>query len=303
MNKLYDYLKNIFFILILLQIAPPLIKGIKKQYSKLLEPRTKVASIRIKGVITSSGKHRKYLAKYFKDKDIKAVMLRIESPGGAAGSGQNLYQDLLTLKQEYPKPVVVLVENICASAAYYIASAADWIIVAPSSLVGSIGGYLAPQFKVKDLLKSWNIDVNVIGAGKYKTVGNPFTPSTPEGIALLQSVVDDTYEQFTTDIATARKLSLKKADQWANGKIFTGKQALGHKLVDQLGSYFDAVSWIKKHAGIKKEIEWIKPPKASIWKKLIGEDDDGDDDDESLLSECTEHIAQKIYNLMIYKSI
>jgi protease IV len=301
MNKLYDYLKNIFVILILLQVAPALIKSINKQYSKLIEPGTKVASIKIKGIITDAAKYRKDFEKYFQDADIKAILLRIESPGGAAGSGQSLYLDLLHLKQKHPKPVLVLIENICASAAYYIASGADWIICAPSALVGSIGGYLPAQFNVKDLLKNWNVDVNVIGAGKYKTIGNPFTPSSPEGVALLQSIADDAYEQFTHDIATARKLSLKDIDDWANGKIFTGKQAYTHKLVDQLGSYLDAVTWIKKHAGIKNNIEWVKPPKQTLINKILGENDD--EDDNSLLSECVSTIAQKVYQLMMYTSI
>ncbi len=301
MNKLFSYLKNIFLLLIFLQIAPSLLKNVKKQYSKLYETQTKVGMIKIKGVLSSSWKHRKYLTKYFKNDDIKAILVRIESPGGAAGTGQVLYQEIMRLKQEYPKPIVVLVENLCASAAYYVASATDWIICAPSSLVGSIGGYLPPQFKVKELLKEWRIDVDVISAGKYKTMGNPFTPTSEEQRAFMQDIADDAYEQFITDIATARKLSLTSADSWADGKIFTGRQAHQHKLVDYLGSYVDAIRWIKEHAPIKGRIEWVKPPKESLFKKWLQEDDD--DDDDSLLSDLADAIIEKLYLRTAYSAI
>jgi len=210
--------------------------------------------------------------KFFKNKEIKAIVLDINSPGGAAGSSQALYTEIMHLKVAHTKPVVALTYNLCVSGAYNIAIAADYIIAAPSALIGSIGSYIN-QFKINEFLNQWHIQYEIEKSGAYKSALNPFTQSTPQQQEMLQQLADNCYQQFIKDVACRRKLSLKNASEWANGRIFTGTQALKNGLVDEIGSEFNAAQKIKELALIEHEIEWIKPTYPSLFKKLFTSQD------------------------------
>src|SRR5690348_8743600 len=112
--RFYDYLKNILLVLVILQIAPILIRGIISQYKDLLEPKTQVGVLHLKGTLSDAAPYIKNLQKLFKDSEIKAILLKVECPGGAAGTGETIFNEIQALKAEYPKPVVALVENVCA---------------------------------------------------------------------------------------------------------------------------------------------------------------------------------------------
>jgi len=270
MATFFDYLKNIFLIILILQIAPPLVRNIIQQYSKMLEPQTKIGYITIKGFLCDSQYYVRYLKKFFSNDDIKAILLRIDSPGGAAGSSEAIAHEIDILKKEHPKPVITLTENICTSGAYYIASSTDYIIAAPSTLVGSIGTSIPYQFKIKDILEKLDIKYYSITAGKYKNTTDPLVEMTSEKKALLQELADDSYQNFLQYVTNNRsQLSLDEADTWANGKIFTGNLAHKHKLIDKLGSLSDAISIIKERAIVEGEIEWIKPEKSSSLLSLL----------------------------------
>ena len=275
--KFFDYLKNIFLILIIVQLAPVLFESIKKQYAKYLSPQTQVAVIGVKGVLYNSAHYNKYLTKYFKDKDIKAILLKIESPGGAAGTSSAIYSEIMQLKKEYPKPIITLVENVCASGGYYVASATDYIIAPGSSMIGSIGAAFPSIFQLKNFIEYYNVHNISLKAGEYKNTGNPLVDMTPQETALLQSVLDDSYAQFTQDIAIARHLSLDTKKAWAEGKIFTARQAHELKLVDELGSAYNAIAYLKKVVKIEGDIEWIRPPAKSPLSVLFGETSSEDD--------------------------
>jgi len=292
--SLFDYLKNIFFILIILSIAPSLIQNIIKQYSKYIDQKTQVAVIPVKGVLYDSSKLCKNLHKYFKDDDIKAILLKMECPGSAAGTGQAIYNELLALKKEYSKPVVVLVENVCASGGYNIACAADHIIAPSSAIIGSIGTVFPNLFQLKEFINQFKIGYTTIASGQYKTSTDPFSDLTPEQTALLQGVSDDAYNQFVEDVAQARKLSLTKANEWANGKIFTARQALALGLIDELGSANNAEKEIKKLALIEGEIEWVHPPKKSPLMNLFGQESPSDDN--SMFSRMINQICATLEN-------
>lgn len=268
--KLFDYIKWIFLLLIFLQFAPTIFKGIKENYKHLTTERTKVGKVDIKGTIQSSEHTIKHLKTYFKNKSIKAIFLNIESPGGTAGTSQAIFSEIQALKKKHMKPVICFAENVCASGAYYIACAADSIIATPSAFIGSIGVYIAhPQFK--EFIEQYNIKYNIIKTGTYKATGSPFLEETPEQRAMLQSLTDDTYNQFTSDVAQNRqKLSLKNVSKWANGKIFTGKQALQLGLIDKVGSLSTVEQEIREKAPIKGEIEWITAPQPSLYQKFFG---------------------------------
>lgn len=255
--RFYDYLKNILLILFILQIAPVFIRSILSQYKDLLEPKTQVGVLPIRGNITEASPYIHSLQKLFKDSEIKAILLKVECPGGSSGTGETIFNEIQALKAEYPKPVVVLVENVCASAAYWISCAADHIVSPSTAIIGSIGAYFPYLFQLKGLLETYNIQYKAIKAGTYKTVGDPFVEMTEKEQALLQQVINDSYVQFTKSVAQCRKLSLTKLADWADGKIFTGAQAKEMGLIDEIGSLHQAVQAIKAKGSIEGEIEWV----------------------------------------------
>lgn len=280
----FDYLKNIFIILIFLQIAPILIRSIKNQYSKMLMPRSKVGLIRIRGILYNSDYYNRYLNKFFKDPSIKAIMIKMDCPGSASGTAQAIFNEILMLKREYDKPIITLVENISASGGYYIACATDAIISPPSAIIGSIGSAFQYLFQLKEFIENYKIKYKAITAGKYKTSTDPFVDMSADQETLLQQVLDSSYEQFAEDVAKHRKLSLKDKEKWAEGKIFTASQALELGLVDSLGSAYLATQIIKEKALIKEEIEWIKPPRKTGLLKWFGGQDASEEEDSSMFN-------------------
>jgi len=271
MKKITSYLWGFFLLLIIINAAPRLFKSIKEQYTDMLKPKSKVARLKINNTIYETEFYQRNLEKFFKNEAIKAILLEIDSPGGAAGSSQALYNEIIHLKTEYKKPVVVITYNLCASGAYNIAISADYIIATPSALIGSIGSYIN-QFKVGELLEKWNIHYQIEKSGDYKAALNPYTPSTPEQTQMLQQLSNNCYQQFTEDVACRRKLSLKNVAAWANGRVFTGNQALKKGLIDEIGSEYNAIQKIKELALIEREIEWVKPSYPSLFSKLFGQE-------------------------------
>ena len=274
----FDYLKTFFLVLIILQVAPPLFMGIKKQYGRYLEPHTQVGLISLKGLITDAGPSIKSLQTFFKDNDIKAILLKIDCQGSASGSGESIFNELNALKNEYRKPVVALVENVCASGGYHIACAADYIIAPGMALIGSIGVTLPYLFQLDGFIAQHNVGYVNVKAGKYKSATDPFVAITEEEKAELQKVVDDSYEQFVENVATSRKLSIADAPQWANAKLFSGRQALKLGLIDEIGSVHNAISVLKNKALIEGEITWVRPhEKSSLWRMISGRETEEDD--------------------------
>jgi protease-4 len=273
----FDYIKNIFMLLIFLLFAPGIFEGIRTQYGIFVSPKTHVGVIKIQGDLCHSAWLTKQLHAFFSNNDIKAVLLTIESCGGAAGTGQAVAREILTLKKKYPKPVIALTENMCASGAYYIASATDYIISSGQALIGSIGSCIPHLFQLNDFLQKHAIGYTLIKSGTYKASTDPFVTLNDESKAHLQSVVDNSYEQFIEDIAHNRKLALQNASLWADGKIFTGKQAKELNLVDELGSASQAIAYIKDKQLIDGDIEWIQAePEGSFLQRLFNGSAAGD---------------------------
>lgn len=268
--KISDVLKNIFFFIIILQFAPIVITSLKKGAQNIFEPRTKVGVITIKSVLTDSSWYTTYFNTYFRDKEIKAILIKMECPGGAAGTANAIHDTIQALKKEFPKPVICLVENICASGGYYIASTSDAIIAPATALIGSIGSTFPYAFQLKDLMEKWNIGYIPLKAGTYKNAANPFVAMTPEEQGLLQGILDDSYRQFAQDVASNRHLVLGEVTLWGNGKIFTAYQAHKLGLVDELGSAYAAEKVLREKAHIEGKIEWIKPPVQSTLSRIFG---------------------------------
>jgi len=272
MAKMTDYLKNIFFLLLFLQITPPLIRSVMKQYSKILEPRTQVGFLQINGILYNATYYIRQLKRYFKNQDIKAILLKIECPGGAAGTAEAIAHEIIQLKKEYPKPIICYSENVIASGGYYVGAATDRIITSPSTLTGSIGVTIPYQFKLDQFIEQFKIKYKAIKAGEFKDATDPFVASTPEQTQMLQELATDSYENFTQFVAKQRqKLSLDKKAEWANGKLVTGSKALKLGLIDQIGSQFVVIEEIKKRGIIEGKIEWVKPQPEGGWFQLFGD--------------------------------
>jgi len=303
--KFTEHLKTLFFLLIFLQFAPILITNIKRQYERILIPKTKVGLIKIKGILYNADSHNKYLNKFFKDPNIKAILIKMDCPGGASGTAQLIHQEILSLKKKYHKPIVTLVENICASGGYYIACATDHIITPPSAVIGSIGTSFQYLFQLQEFIEQYKIKYKSMTAGKYKTTTDPFINITPEQEKLLQSVLDNSYEQFISDVSKNRKLTLKTKDKWAEGKLFTGNQALALGLIDTIGSPYIATQIIREKALIdeKEDILWVKPPKKTGFAKIFSQEEP---DESSMFSSSflfTKQIVSFLENQFIKKRI
>jgi len=299
----FDYIKNVFIILIFLQIAPSLVKNIKKQYGKLITPKEKVGVIKMTGILYNSDHYNKYLHKYFKDNTIKAILLKMDCAGGAAGTAQSIFTEIQKLKKKYNKPIITLIENIAASGGYYVACATDYVIASPSSIIGSVGSTFQYLFQLHEFIEQYKIKYKSVAAGKYKTTTDPFIDMTPEQEALLKEVLTSSYDQFAADVAKNRKLTVKDRENWADGKIFTGSQALKLGLIDALGSPYLAIATIREKAMIEedKEIEWVKPPKKRGLLGLFGQD--SDNSEESMFTKFMTEFCVFLENRYLKKTI
>lgn len=279
MAKFQEYLKNIFWVLLILQFAPSIFQSLSKQWSDHVEPKNKVGLVVINTMISGSTVLNKQFTKLFKDPEIKAILIKIDSGGGAAGSSDAIFKEILNLKQQYQKPVVAYAENVCASGAYQIACASDYIVATGSALMGSIGSRFPTIFKLKELVQNYKIQPYTIASSDYKGSLDPFTDFTDEQKKMLQAMVDDSNNQFVQAVAQQRHLNIADKSNWAEGKVFTGNEALRLKLIDEVGNQTTALNFIKKqilHAD--REIELVRIPGPSRFQQWLhpqeGEDDD-----------------------------
>jgi len=272
-NGFFNLIKNLFFLMLFLQFLPSFIGSLKTTYEDIASPKAHIGYLSIKDEIKDSTYYVKQINKFLESSDIKGLILKINSPGGYPGSSQAIFNELKKFKKS--KPIVALIENVGASGGYYIAAAATTIIANPSSLVGSIGVLMQlPNFT--HLLESWKVNVRYVQSGDFKTAGSSVKDLTPQEEAYLQKLSDNNYRQFVKDIAGARNLSTKDHKLWADGKVFTGDQAIKLKLIDKLGSFSDARDEIKKLAKIENDIKLIHPTRpSSLMRLFAGEEEYG----------------------------
>ena len=299
MAKISEYLKIFFIIIVLLQIAPPILKNIKQQWLDNLDPKNLVGLVHINKPIYGAQCYNVQLVKYFKDPEIKAILLKIDCPGGASGASQAVALEILELKKLYPKPIVTYSENVCASGAYYIASMTDYIVTTGSCVVGSIGSKICTQFKLKELLTDYKVSTVSISSGSYKNVLDPFVDITDDQKVMLQQIADDSYLQFAIDVSRQRHVPLQNKDVWANGKLFSGSEALKLKLIDAIGNQSTAIDYIKQNIlHSDREISFVKTAQPSVWSQLFNQDSDEDDSQCSISDKfCQSFVRafQKLY--------
>ncbi len=231
-------------------------------FQKNIPLKGKVALVRIEGVILDSKNTVEEIKEHEKDSSIKAIILRIDSPGGAVAPSQEIYSEVK--KTAAKKPVVVSMGSMAASGGYYIACPATRIIANPGTLTGSIGVIMEIP-NVEGLLTKIGVKTEVIKAGKNKDIGSAFRAMKPEERELLQGVMDNVHEQFIKAVAEGRKLKIEDVREIADGRIFTGEQAVEKGLVNELGTLDDATKIAAKLGGIKEEPEVvIKKDKVSF---------------------------------------
>ncbi len=231
----------------------------------------RVGLIEIKGAIVSSQDTVKQIKDWRKDSTIKAIVLRIDSPGGAVGPSQEIYREIR--RTIATKPVVVSMGSVAASGGYYIASAANHIVANPGTITGSIGVIIHFP-NLRELFGKIGYQMVTIKSGQFKDIGNPSREMTPEEKELLQSTIDETYRQFVRDVALARNLPEDRVREVADGRIIMGEKALELKLVDQLGNFEDAVAKAGELAKIAGEPEVVKAKKSkfSLLDLILGSD-------------------------------
>jgi len=227
----------------------------------------KIAIVEVKGVITQSSGIIEELQQYLEDEGVKAIILRIDSPGGGVGPAQEIYREIIKIKRK--KKVVTSMGSVAASGGYYIACASDLIVANPGTITGSIGVIM--QFSnFEELLKKIGIKGVVLKSGEHKDIGSPFREMTPEEKRIMQEVLDNVHQQFIQAVAEGRKLDRSKVVQIADGRIMTGEQAKNLGLVDQMGNLQDTIDITAKLVGIVGKPNVLYPKRRiSIWELLM----------------------------------
>jgi len=233
--------------------------------------KEQVGVVEVKGLIADSRAVIKQLDRYERDPHIKAIVVRINSPGGAVGPSQEILREIEKVRKK--KKVVASLGTLAASGGYYIACGANLIMANRGTATGSIGVIM--QFtNVEALTKKIGLDFFNLKAGRYKDVGSPFRSMTKEEQAYMQGLIDNIYQQFLNDVARNRKIPLAKMRQIAEGKIYTGEEAKAVGLVDEFGNLPDAIQRAGQLGGIKGRVEAVYPEKEgfNLLRLLLGQD-------------------------------
>jgi len=220
----------------------------------------KIGVIDVEGVILDPRTVVKQLREFRRDDSIRAIILHVNTPGGGAAASQEIYSEVRRIRDEKKKKIVASIETLGASGGYYISAATEKIYADPASIVGSIG-VISQWVNYEDLLKWAKLKDVTFKAGALKDTGNPARPMTPEEKAYFQSLINDMHGQFISAVAEGRKLKMDDVKKLADGRVWTGQQALPLKLVDQIGDFRVAVEETAKAVGIKGEPTLVHPEK------------------------------------------
>ncbi len=228
----------------------------------------KIAVISIQGVLTSSTETIRQFKQYEENEDVKALVLRIDSPGGTVVAAQEIYAEILKLREN--KVVLASMGNVAASGGYYVASATEEIVANPGTITGSIG-VISEYPNIEQLMKKVGLRSEVLKSGRFKDLGNPMREMTEEEKQLLQDLIDNIHRQFIRDVALGRGRTIEEIELLADGRVFTGEQAKENGLVDRLGNFQDALDRAAELAGIEGKPVILYPEKKrkKIWEYLV----------------------------------
>lgn len=234
------------------------------------ENKPHLVLLRIEGPILSGETYLKSIERISKGDNCKGILLRMDSPGGAVGASQEVYSALKALKVKKHIPIVVSYGNIAASGGYYISLAGDKIFSNRGTLTGSIGVIF--QFpEASELMKKIGVNLTTVKSGALKDVGNYARKSTPDELSYLQSVIDNTYEQFVGDVLANRKIKRAELLKVADGRVLTGLQAYAVGLVDTLGGLSEAKQYLETQTQLGADASYIQEPPAKNWVENLTE--------------------------------
>src|SRR6202167_2686693 len=218
----------------------------------------RIGVVDLDGVILSPQPVVEELKKFGDDSSIKAIIIHVNSPGGGVAASEEIYREVKRIREEKKKRVVVSIESVGASGAYYVASASNKIYADQGSIVGSIG-VIAEWVNYGDLLKWAKLKSVVIKTGEFKDTGTPTRDLTPAEQAYMQSLIDNMFGQFIQAVADGRGMKFDDVKAIANGKVWSGKEALDMKLIDNVGDFEAAVKDTAQSVGISGEPTLVRP--------------------------------------------
>ena len=228
----------------------------------------RIALIRVEGVILDSQTTIGELKRFSENPSVKAIVIRIDSPGGGVVPSQEIYDAVKRIRNKNNKAVIASMGSVAASGGYYIAAATDRIVANPGTLTGSIG-VIMETANVEGLLQKIGVEGVIIKSGKYKDVGSPIRKMSADERSLLQAVMDDVHKQFIEAVAEGRSLELRAAQALADGRVFTGRQAKEAKLVDELGDLEDAIQLAAEVVGIEGEPKVVEPRRRFSLREIL----------------------------------
>ena len=263
----------LFFILILTSVTSAAIIGLSLLFifstrGADFEFGEKVGVIEIIGAITDSKDIIHNLKRFNEDDSIKAIVIRIDSPGGGVGPSQEIFREIR--KTSESKKVIASIGGVAASGGYYIAAGADGIVANPGTITGSIGVIMG-YTNFQEILKKIGLVPVVIKSGEYKDIGSPVREMTKKEKEILHNLANQIHRQFIKAISEGRGIEQSKVEKFADGRIFSGEEAKKLGLVDRFGNLEDAIEWAGRMGGIKGKISTVYPPekKLSVLKYLV----------------------------------
>lgn len=197
---------------------------------------------------------------------VHGIILRVNTPGGGVVESAEIYEKIVQIQEQYNKPVFVSMGNMAASGGYYISAPATKIVASPQTITGSIG-VIMEQINVAGLAEKYGVKINTIKSGPYKDILSPTREMTDEEREILQRLIDESYEEFVRIIAEGRKMPIEEVRALADGRIYSGKQALELNLVDALGNLDDTIAMMKEHLG--KDYDVIQYETSIGWTQLL----------------------------------
>jgi protease IV len=259
----------IFFILCLIALASYFVDESSPSFSL---SSSQIASLDLEGTISDSKEFVDQLKEFGNLASVKAIVIRINSPGGGVAASQEIFEAIKKYRAETKKKVVVSMSSVAASGGYYVACAADKIYANPGTVTGSIG-VIAEWYNYGDLLRWAKVQDVVIKSGNLKDSGSSTRPLSEEERAYFQSITDNLHGQFVSAVASGRKMKEPEVRKLADGRVFTGQQAKANGLVDELGTLQDALAAAAKMAGIPGQPRVVSPTRKrfSFLELLLGD--------------------------------
>ena len=263
----------LFFILIFTSVTSVAIIGLSLLFifstrDADFEFGEKVGVIEIIGGIVDSKDIIHNLKRFREDDSVKAIVVRIDSPGGGVGPSQEIFREIR--KTSESKKVIASLGGVAASGGYYIAAGADGIVANPGTITGSIGVIMG-YTNFQEILKKIGMVPVVIKSGEYKDIGSPVREMTKKEKEILHNLANQIHRQFIKAISEGRGIEQSKVEKFADGRIFSGEEAKKLGLVDRFGNLEDAIEWAGRMGGIKGKISTVYPPekKLSVLKYLV----------------------------------